>query len=91
MHDVYRDNYGDTYMPRFYNGWAPAMSAPAMSAPVMSAPVERLDRTRIEDALMNHERQIRDRNYEERARREVMNKTIEKNVFLIKHSMTEYI
>lgn len=60
-----RDNYGDTYMPRFYNGWAPAMSAPAMSAPV-----ERLDRTRIEDALMNHERQIRDRNYEERARRE---------------------
>lgn len=86
MHDVYRDNYGDTYMPRFYNGWAPAMSAPAMSAPV-----ERLDRTRIEDALMNHERQIRDRNYEERARREVMNKTIEKNVFLIKHSMTEYI
>lgn len=65
-----RDNYGDTYMPRFYNGWAPAMSAPAMSAPVMSAPVERLDRTRIEDALMNHERQIRDRNYEERARRE---------------------
>lgn len=68
-----RDNYGDTYMPRFYNGWAPAMSAPAMSAmsaPAMSAPVERLDRTRIEDALMNHERQIRDRNYEERARRE---------------------
>lgn len=86
MHDVYRDNYGDTYMPRFYNGWAPAMSAP-----VMSAPVERLDRTRIEDALMNHERQIRDRNYEERARREVMNKTIGKNVFLIKYSMTEYI
>lgn len=55
-----RDNFGDTYMPRFYNGWAPAMSAP----------VERLDRTRIEDAVMNHERQIRDRNYEDRARRE---------------------
>lgn len=71
MHDVYRDNYGDTYMPRFYNGWAPAMSAP----------VERLDRTRIEDALMNHERQIRDRNYEERARREVRSKTIGKMYF----------
>lgn len=81
MHDVYRDNYGDTYMPRFYNGWAPAMSAPVMSAPVMSAPVERLDRTRIEDALMNHERQIRDRNYEERARREVRSKTIGKMYF----------
>lgn len=76
MHDVYGDNYGDTYMPRFYNGWAPAMSAPAMSAPV-----ERLDRTRIEDALMNHERQIRDRNYEERARREVRSKTIGKMYF----------
>lgn len=71
MYDVYRDNYGDTYMPRFYNGWAPAMSAP----------VERLDRTRIEDAVMNHERQIRDRNYEDRARREVGNKTIGKMDF----------
>ncbi|XP_062606457.1 epidermal growth factor receptor kinase substrate 8-like isoform X2 [Saccostrea cucullata] len=55
-----RDNYGDTYMPRFYNGWAPAMSAP----------VDRLDRGRMEDALMNHERQIRDRDIEDRVRRE---------------------
>ena len=40
----------------------------------MSAPV---DRNRMEDALMNHERQIRDRNMEERARREVMRTAVE--------------
>ncbi|XP_078332261.1 epidermal growth factor receptor kinase substrate 8-like isoform X2 [Crassostrea virginica] len=52
-----RDSYGENYTPRFYSGWSPAMAAP-------------VDRNRMEDALMNHERQIRDRNMEERARRE---------------------
>ncbi|XP_048779459.2 epidermal growth factor receptor kinase substrate 8-like protein 1 isoform X5 [Ostrea edulis] len=55
-----RDNYGDNYTPRFYNGWTPAVSAP----------VDKIDRSRMEDALMNHERQIRDRDMEDRARRE---------------------
>lgn len=57
----FRDNYGDNYTPRFYNGWTPAVSAP----------VDKIDRSRMEDALMNHERQIRDRDMEDRARREV--------------------
>ena len=60
----YRDSYGENYTPRFYSGWSPAMAAP-------------VDRNRMEDALMNHERQIRDRNMEERARREVMRTALE--------------
>lgn len=59
MYDVYRDNYGDIYMSRFYNGWVFAMSVFAMSAMsvfAMSVLVERLDRIRIEDVLMNYER-----------------------------------
>lgn len=48
----------------------------------MAAPV---DRNRMEDALMNHERQIRDRNMEERARREVMRTAVESVQQLLKN------